>query len=285
MGNAVCLNLLKAGYQLTVADVNKESYKNLVEIGAHSTESLSDLGQQNEIIITSLPKDEILQKVILGEEGVLTTANPGTIIIDIGTSSPYITRLISEKTSLKNVEFLDAPVSGAVEGAKKATLSIMVGGKRSVFEKVNSLLEKIGNKIYYIGESGAGQSMKLVNNLIHNINRLALVEGLVLGIKAGLDLTVMLKVIEVSSGNSWELRVAPDILNRDFEGKNVSLNGACKTLKLISNFADELNMPLILTNLTKQIYDVARGRGLGQHQPIAVIKMYEEMLGVEVTTK
>ncbi len=287
MGNAVCLNLLKAGFHLTVMDINKDSYKNLVAMGAHATESLREMGQQSELIMTSLPKDEILQEVVVGENGILTGINPGTIFIDIGTSSPKTTRLIGEKTALKGVEILDAPVSGGVEGAKQGILSIMVGGKRSVFEKVKFVLEKIGNKIYYAGDLGAGQSMKLVNNLIHNMNRLALVEGLVLGAKAGLDPKMMIEVIGVSSGNSWDLQsTGPDILRGDFESKNkASLNGACKTLKLISEFADELNVPLLMTSITRQIYNMAKARGLGEEQPIAAIKMYEEALGVQIRAK
>jgi 2-hydroxymethylglutarate dehydrogenase len=288
MGNAVCLNLLKAGFRLTVIDINKESYKNLVAMGAYAAESLSEMGQQSELIMTSLPKDEILQEVIVGENGILTGVNPGTIIIDIGTSSPRTARLIGEKAALKGVDFLDAPVSaGGVEGAKQGTLSIMVGGKRSIFEKVKFVLEKMGNKIFYVGELGAGQSMKLVNNLLHNMNRLALLEGLVLGAKAGLDPKMMLEVIEASSGNSYDVkRRGPDILKGDFESKNrASLNGACKTLKLISEFADELNMPLLMTSIARQIYNMAKAKGFGAEQPISIIKMYEEALGVQVRAK
>jgi 2-hydroxymethylglutarate dehydrogenase len=288
MGNAVCLNLLKAGFQLTVNDVNKESYKNLVAVGARATESLSEMSQQSELIMTSLPKDEIMQEVIGGENGIIAGVNPGTIVIDIGTSSPKTTRLIGERAALKGVDFLDAPVSaGGVEGAKQGTLSIMVGGKRSVFEKVKFVFENMGNKIFYVGELGSGQSMKLVNNLLHNMNRLALLEGLVLGAKAGLDPKVMLDVIEASSGNSYDVkRRRPDILSRDFESKNrASLNGACKTLKLISEFAEDLNMPLLMTSIARQIYNMAKAKGLGDEQPIAIIKLYEEALGVQVRAK
>ena len=118
-----------------------------------------------------------------------------------------------KEASKKGVDFLDAPVSGGPKGAREGTLAIMVGGERKVFEKVRSVLEKIGNKVFYVGELGAGQSLKLVNNLIYNLNRLAMVEGLALGVKAGIDPKTMVDVIGVSTGNSFALQyLAQDIL-------------------------------------------------------------------------
>lgn len=286
MGNLFSQNLLKAGFELTVMDVNKAAYQNLIAMGAEAAESPMEVGERTELVITSLPKNEIVQEVITGIKGILEGAKPGNILIDMSTTFPLTTRWIGKEASKKGVNFLDAPVSGGPKGARDGTLAIMVGGERKVYEKVRSVLEKIGNKVFYVGELGAGQSLKLVNNLIYNLNRLAMVEGLALGVKAGIDPKTMVDVIGVSTGNSFALQyLAQDILRGNFEGRESSLKLACKTLKLISEFADELNAPLFLTNLAKQIYHMAKARGLEEESPSSVIKLYEETLGVQVRAR
>lgn len=286
MGNLFSQNLLKAGFQIVVMDVNKTAFQNLITMGAEAADSPMEIGERTELVITSLPKNEIVQEVITGTKGILEGAKTGTIVIDMSTTFPLTTRWIGKEASKKGVHFLDAPVSGGPKGAREGTLAIMVGGERKVFEKIRSVLEKIGNKVFYVGELGAGQSLKLVNNLIYNLNRLAMVEGLALGVKAGIDPKTMVDVIGVSTGNSFALQyLAQDILRGNFEGRESSLKLACKTLKLISEFADELNAPLFLTNLAKQIYHMAKARGLEEESPSSVIKLYEETLGVQVRAR
>jgi 2-hydroxymethylglutarate dehydrogenase len=286
MGNLFSQNLLKAGFELTILDVNKAAYQNLTAMGAEAAESPAEVGERTELVITSLPKNEIVQEVITGPKGILEGAKPGTIIVDMSTTFPLTTQWIGKEASKKGVHFLDAPVSGGPKGVREGTLAIMVGGEMKVFEKVRSVLEKIGNKVFYVGELGAGQSLKLVNNLIYNLNRLAMVEGLALGVKAGIDPKTMVDVIGVSTGNSFALQyLAQDILRGNFEGRESSLKLACKTLKLISEFADELNAPLFLTNLAKQIYHMAKARGLEEESPSSVIKLYEETLEVKVRAR
>jgi 2-hydroxymethylglutarate dehydrogenase len=163
----------------------------------------------------------------------------------------------------------------------------MVGGEEKVFAKVKPILEKIGKNILHVGKLGAGQSIKLVNNLIFNLNRLALVEGLVLGAKAGIDPQMMVQVIGVSSGNSYVLQhKAADILGGNFAGEETSsLNLACKTLKLISDFADDLNVPLFSLNIAKQIYNLGKAKGFGEETPSCIIRLYEEAAGVQVRSQ
>jgi 2-hydroxymethylglutarate dehydrogenase len=286
MGNLFSQNLLKAGFQIVVMDVNKAAYQNLIELGAETAESPMDIAERAELVITSLPKNEIVQEVITGTKGILEGAKTGTILVDMSTTFPLTTKWIGKEASQKGVHFLDAPVSGGPKGAREGTLAIMVGGEKRVFEKIRFVLEKIGNKIFYVGELGAGQSLKLVNNLIYNLNRLAMAEGLALGAKAGIDPKTMVEAIGVSTGNSFALQyLAQDILKGNFESGESSLRLACKTLKLISEFADELNAPLFLTNLARQIYNMAKTKGLEEESPSSVIKLYEETLGVQVRAK
>ena len=286
MGNPMSQNLLKAGFQLTVLDARKEAFQNLVNMGAKAAGTLLEVAQGADLVITSLPRSEIVQEVIAGPKGILEGAKPGTIVIDMSTTFPQTIRKIGQEAAKKGVDFLDAPVSGGVKGARQGTLSIMVGGDPKVLEKAKSVLEKIGN-IFHVGQLGAGQSLKLVNNLLSNLNRLAMLEGLVLGAKAGIDPEMMVKVIGSSSGNSYSLQSrVPDILRGNFASEeSSSLNLACKTLKLISDFADELNVPLFLLNLAKQVYNLGKTRGFGEESPSSVIKLYEEAVGVKVRAK
>jgi len=286
MGNLFSQNLIKAGLQIVVMDVNKAAYQNLIELGAEAARSPAEVGERAELIITSLPKNEIVQEVITGKGGVLEGAKPGKILVDMSTTFPLTTRWIGKEASEKGVNFLDAPVSGGPKGAREGTLAIMVGGDRKIFQKAKSILQKIGSRVFYVGELGAGQSLKLVNNLIYNLNRLAMAEGLALGTKAGIDPKTMVDVIGVSTGNSFALQyLAQNILRGNFEGTESSLKLACKTLRLISEFADELNVPLFLTNLAKQIYNMAKAKGFEEESPSSVIKLYEEILGIQVRSR
>jgi 3-hydroxyisobutyrate dehydrogenase-like beta-hydroxyacid dehydrogenase len=283
MGNLFSQNLLKAGFELTILDVNKAAYKNLTAMGAEHAESPMEVGQRAELIITSLPKNEIVQEVITGPRGILEGAKAGKIIIDMSTTFPLTTRWIGQEALKKGVDFLDAPVSGGPAGARNATLAIMVGGEKKAFERARPVLEKLGSKIFHVGKSGAGQSLKLVNNLIYNLNRLAMAEGLSLGAKAGIDPKTMVEAIAVSTGNSFALQyLAQDILQGNFEGRESSLALACKTLKLISDFSDEIGGLLLMTGLARQIYGLGKAKGWGEGSPSSIIKLYEEALGIEV---
>ncbi len=286
MGNLFSQNLIKAGHQMVVMDVNQAAYQNLIELGAQAAHSPAEVGKRTELIITSLPKNEIVQEVIGGKGGILEGAGPGNTLIDMSTTFPSTTQWLGREASKKGVDFLDAPVSGGPKGVREGTLAIMVGGERKVFEKVKPVLEKIGSRVFHVGALGAGQSLKLVNNMIYNINRLAMAEGLALGVKAGIDPETMVDVIGASTGNSFALQyLAQDILRGTFEARESSLKLACKTLRLISEFADDLNAPLFLMNLTKQIYNMAKAKGFEEESPSSVIKLYEEILEVRVRSK
>ena len=283
MGNAFSLNLLKAGHRVWVYDVDAKAAENLISQGAVFA-APPEIASGAEFIITSLPKNEIVEETILGERGLLPGLNRGSIVIDMSTTLPRTTKEIAGNLAEKGCDFLDAPVSGHVVGAQNATLTIMVGGKREAFLRAKEpIFEKLGKNIYHAGPHGAGQALKLVNNLLYNLNRLAMCEGLVLGAKAGIDSETMCQAISRSTGGSYAVSsVAPDILEGNFEGRESSLNLACKTLKLITDFADELSVNLLLGNLAKQVYNFMRLQGHGEESPSTVVQFYEAVAGVKV---
>jgi 3-hydroxyisobutyrate dehydrogenase-like beta-hydroxyacid dehydrogenase len=225
-----------------------------------------------------------VEEVILGRNGIAQQLRPGSVIIDMSTTLPRTTRLLAEEVARSNGDFLDAPVSGHATGAAKATLTIMVGGKREAFLRSREpILEKLGKNIFYAGPSGAGQALKLVNNLLYNLNRMAMCEGLVLGAKAGIDPEILCQAVSLSTGASYAIKnLPPEILRGDFAGRESSLNLACKTLKLITDFADELNVPLLLGNLARQISNVVRLQGHGEDSPSSIITFYEAIAGIQV---
>ena len=283
MGNAFAGNLIKAGHKVYVYDINPKTVENLIGQGAILSPP-SEMAPQVEFIITSLPKNEIVEGTVIGPEGLLPGLNRGSIVIDMSTTLPNTTRAIAEELAKKGSDFLDAPVSGHMVGAKNATLTIMVGGRKEAFLRAKEpILEKLGKNIFYAGPSGAGQALKLVNNLLYNLNRLAMCEGLVLGAKAGIDPEIMCQAISLSTGGSYVINsLPPDILKGNFEGRESSLNLACKTLKLITDFADELNVNLLLGNMAKQLYNFMRLQGHGDESPSTVIQFYESSAGVKV---
>jgi 2-hydroxymethylglutarate dehydrogenase len=284
MGNAFALNLLQAGHEVYVYDKNPEACKNLLQKGARSGSTPAEIGAQSDFVILSLPRSEIVEEVILGRNGVMQQLRSGSVIIDMSTTLPRTTRTLAEEVARSKSDFLDAPVSGHATGAANATLTIMVGGKREVFLRSKEpILEKLGKNIFYAGPSGAGQALKLVNNLLYNLNRMAMCEGLVLGAKAGIDPEILCQAVSLSTGSSYAIKnLPPDILRGDFTGRESSLNLACKTLKLITDLADEINAPLLLGNLAKQISNMVRLQGHGEDSPSSIITFYEAIAGIQV---
>lgn len=283
MGKHMAANILKNGCELKVYDVVSTVVKEFEEKGAASGTTPAEVAAECDIVMTSLPNSQIVMDVILGENGVLQGAKPGTILVDLSSITPKTIQHICEEAEKKGVQVLDAPVSGGAAGAEKGTLTIMVGGKKEVFDKVVPILEYIGKKLYHVGNIGAGDTVKLVNNLLLGANMAAVCEALALGAKAGLDPDVLFDVISESSGNSYALtsKYSNFISKRNFEpGFMVDLQ--YKDLQLAIDTAKDLQMPLMIGNLTQQIYEIARSEGLGKEDISSVIKVYEKWIKTTV---
>lgn len=277
MGKAYGLNLLKAGYELLVYDVDPQALKDLTEQGAEAV-APKELAKKSQYVLIALPRSEIVEELLTGSNGIINDMQKGATVIDMSTTSPETTVKLAEAFSKIGVDFLDAPVSGHPEKAKEGTLTIIVGGEKSVFEAAREpIFQKLGKNIFHAGPSGTGQALKLVNNLMYNINRLAMCEGFVMGVKAGIDPDVMLQVISLSSGASYAMnKNGPALLKHDFESGESSLRLACKTLKLIVDYGHELGSCLMLGNIAKQIYDSVRLKYGMELSPTAAVQFYEE---------
>ncbi|MEW6662508.1 MAG: NAD(P)-dependent oxidoreductase [Bacillota bacterium] len=283
MGKPMVLNLLKAGYGVTVTDINLQVRAELESFGAKSASSPREVAAASEIIITSLPTPQIVEQVVMGDDGVLAGAKAGTVLVDMSTVTPETIRKIALAATPKEVRVLDAPVSGGEAGAKAATLTIIVGGEQETFEKCRPILEVLGKKIYHVGDVGAGQAVKLINQLLFGINVAALGEALVLGVKAGIKPQTMFEILSESAGNSYALQTRfPNFIAKGNFKPGFAIDLIAKDLGLVANMAKENNMILPLGGLAEQVYRTVQLLGSGGLDIAGVITMYEKLTGVEV---
>ena len=205
MGGRMSRRLLAAGYPLTISDASLELVAALVAEGALAAASAAEAAREADLVILSLPTPAIVEAVVTGEQGILRTARPGTTVVDMSTGDPGTARRVEAACRAAGVNFLDAPVSRGVMGAEKGTLLIMVGGDEEVLEATRPVLSVLGSEIIHVGGPGSGQVVKLCNNMLSAINMQALGEVLVTGVKAGVELEVLARVLTAGTGGSWGL--------------------------------------------------------------------------------
>ncbi|MCB0131421.1 MAG: NAD(P)-dependent oxidoreductase, partial [Caldilineaceae bacterium] len=223
-----------------------------------------------------------VEAVVLGEDGVLAGAQEGALVIDCSTISPAVTQEIAAKLSAKGVHMLDAPISGGSEGAANGTLSIMVGGEADHFARAMPIFEAMGKTITHVGGTGAGQTVKLVNQVLVVGNCLAMCEALMLAQAGGVDLQKAFDAVSKGAAGSWMFtNRAPQIIERDWRpGFTVDLQQ--KDLRLVLDAADELGVPIPGTSLVFNLYRTLEARGLGSEGNHALVKALENLAGFEV---
>ena len=282
MGEPMCRNLMKAGYACTVNTRTKSRAEKLLSEGAVWSDSPKDTAEKSDVIITIVTDTPDVEKVILGEGGIIEGINPGSVVIDMSTISPSATRNMAAALKEKGSDMLDAPVSGGDTGAIAGTLSIMVGGKQEVFDRCLPVFEAMGKSINLIGDHGAGQMTKLCNQVAVSVANLAMAEALILAARAGLDMEKMLAAISGGAAGSWQLsNLAPRIIKRDFDpGFMVKLQQ--KDLRLVLGAASELGLGLPGTSLAHQLFNAVEAAGEGDEGTQALVKSLERLSGVEV---
>ena len=283
MGGYMAANLLHAGFKLVVHDIDRNVVDRTAAKGAEVGTDPADVAAKSEVIITSLPSPDILAQVALARNGILEGATAGSILIATDTVLPETIYKISEQANRKGVSVLDAPVSGGPNGAKAGTLTVMVGGGKEAFEKCDPIFKAIGKNIHYVGPSGTGCIAKLINNLCSLANTVAVCEGFVLGVKAGIDPKILYQVISTSTGRSYALehKLANQIAKGNFE-PGFSIKIAAKDLSLITALGRIHAVPLFLTSAVEQLFQLAKARGLSEKDHVAVVTILEEIAGVKV---
>jgi 3-hydroxyisobutyrate dehydrogenase-like beta-hydroxyacid dehydrogenase len=282
MGGPMALNLAKAGHKLVVHDIDQSKTAAARAQGAELAGNAEAVAAAVERTILIVETTDQAKEVIAGERGIIKGAKPGHIVVCMSTIDPFAARELADQLKAKGIAMVDAPVSGGTGRAQSGELSVIVGGDKDVVAKCEDLFKAMGNRIFHVGPLGSGLAMKLVNNMLVQVNTVAVAEALVLGVKAGLDPQQIYDVVRVSTGASaaWELRV-PRILKGDYEpGGTVDIS--YKDQELETAFAKRLGVPVLLANVTQQVYQMARAQGLNKQDGSAVVKIFEQMAGVKV---
>lgn len=283
MGYPMARNLLKAGHDVALWSNNSAKVHKLVaEAGGRACSTPAEAAKGAECIFLCVGNSKMSEQVILGPKGVKEGAPKGSVVVDTSTVSAASSRATHEALAAAGIHFLGAPCTGSTPGANAGTLTFMIGGEEKVFEQVKPYLEAMGKKLYYCGGPGMGLHAKLTQNLVLSNILQAFNEGIVLSTKAGIDPKLMLDILDNSAAKSGLINFkAPFILSRNFD-TNFSVKWMHKDIGLMLESAEELNVPLFLTSVTRQIFQAAISRGHGEEDICSTIKVLEEITGVEV---
>ncbi|MDP9472716.1 MAG: NAD(P)-dependent oxidoreductase [Chloroflexota bacterium] len=284
MGRPMALNLLRVGFPLLVHNRSRGVVQELVARGAVAAGSSEEISAGSAIVLTCLPDSAAVEEVYLSAEGLVESSRAGQIFVDTSTVGLGTSRTVAAALASRGARFLDAPVSGGVDGAEAATLTIMVGGDPETFERARPVLMAMGQRLHHVGPTGSGTVVKLANQLLVGINVAGVAEAMVLGVKAGADPGAMLDVLSTSYGGSRMLeRVVPLMLERRFDGRT-PIDLIRKDLGLIADLAAELGVPIAEGEAARRVFDAASAANLGTHDMAAVVLPLEGKVGVEVVT-
>ena len=280
MGNPMAKNLLKAGYPMTVMDINSDFVKDVVNEGATGVPTSREVAEKSDVIITMVPDSPEVEQVVFGEEGVILGVRSGMLFIDMSTIAPVTSRRVYEALSKKGVDALDAPVSGGDVGAKAGTLSIMVGGTEAAFQRALPIFEVLGNNIVHIGEAGAGQVTKACNQIIVGMTIQAVAEAMTLAKKSGVDIV---KVRDALLGGFAQSRIldlhGKRIIDGNYQpGFKIKLHR--KDMNIALQTGRDLSVPLYGTALVAEQMDAILAQGNGELDHSALALFMEQLANV-----
>jgi 2-hydroxy-3-oxopropionate reductase len=282
MGKPMSKNLLKAGYQLVVMDVNRAAVEEVAAAGAAVADSPRAVAEQCGIIITMLPNSPQVKTVVLGENGVIEGIMPGSVVVDMSSIAPLVSREVATKLAEKGAEMLDAPVSGGEPKAVDGTLSVMVGGRKDVFDRCYDVMKAMAGSVVLTGDIGAGNITKLANQIIVALNIAAMSEALVLATKAGVEPELVYQAIRGGLAGSTVLDAkAPLVLDRKFApGFRIDLH--IKVLANVLETSHAMNVPLPLTASVMEMMQALKVEGMGDLDHGSLVRHYEKLALVEV---
>ncbi|MGZ8463259.1 MAG: 2-hydroxy-3-oxopropionate reductase [Candidatus Deferrimicrobiaceae bacterium] len=282
MGKPMAKNLMKAGYRLVVFDTNAAPMKELAAAGAETAASPKEVAEKCDVVVTMLPNSPHVRAVVSGPRGVIEGAGPGKTVIDMSSIAPLASREIASLLAEKGVEMLDAPVSGGEPKAIDGTLSVMVGGKKDVFERCYPIMKSMAASVVRVGDAGAGNVAKLANQIVVALNIAAMSEALVLAAKAGVQPDLVYQAIRGGLAGSTVLDAkAPLVMDRKFSpGFRVNLH--IKDLGNVLETSREIGVPLPLTAAVMEMMQALKVDGLGDADHCSLVQHYEKMAHIEV---
>ena len=282
MGKPMSKNLLKAGYELVVFDFNKDAVKEVTECGAVSAASGREVAEQCGVVVTMVPNSPHVRAAVLGENGVADGAKPGTVLIDMSSIDPTESKAIGAELAKKGIDMLDAPVSGGEPKAIDGTLSVMVGGKKELFDKYYDMLMVMAGSVVYVGELGSGNVAKLANQIVVAVNIAAVSEALTFAKKAGTDPELVYQAIRGGLAGSTVMDAkAPMMLGRNFKpGFRIELH--IKDLNNALNAAHAISSPVPLTGQLMEIMQGLKADGYEKEDHASIVKYYEKIANTTV---
>jgi 3-hydroxyisobutyrate dehydrogenase len=281
MGGPMALNLIQAGHDVTVHNRTRDRELPIVDAGGQRADSPQAAAQTAEVVITCVSDTPDVQAVILGDRGIIHGAQPGTVVVDMSTISPTVTREIAAALAAKQVDMVDAPVSGGSEGAQKGTLSIMAGGDTAVVEKVRPVLAAMGKTITHVGPVGSGQLTKAINQIIVAGTYWAVAEGMAVGMKAGLDMDKVVQAVGGGAAGSWGLtNRSGNMIANDYPlGFRVRLHQ--KDLNIALAAARELGVTLPMAAYVEQIETGLMAQGYGDEDISAIARSIRQQSALD----
>ncbi len=284
MGYPMARNLIRGGHDVAIWSHTSEKAKKLVaeEKKGKAVASPKAVAKHADVIFLCVGDTAMSEEVILGKNGLVEGAKPGTVIVDASTVAPSHAKKMHAALAKKKIKFLDAPCTGSKPGAEGGNLTFMVGGDKKVFDAVQPLFEPMGKQIFYCGGVGMGLNAKLTQNLVLSNILCAFNEGIVLATKAGVDPKLMIEILDKSAAKCGLVNFkAPFVFARNFE-TNFSVKWMHKDIGLMLDSARDLDVPLPLTGLTQQMFRAAIASGTGDEDICSTIKVLEKFAGVEV---
>jgi 2-hydroxy-3-oxopropionate reductase len=282
MGKAIARNIHKAGFPLVVHNRSRAAVDELVAEGASAAGSPAEVAAQVDVVFTNLPDTPDVEKVVLGEQGILAGARTGLIFVDNSTIKPAAARTLAAQLAARGVLSLDAPVSGGDVGARNGTLAIMVGGPAEALEKVRPVFQAMGKTVTHVGEAGAGQVAKAANQIMVAAQMVAMGELLIFSQKAGVDPQKVVEAIQGGAAQCWTLDVKPARLFAGNRTPGFKAHMQAKDLNIILETAREYGIPLPSAAVDAQLYNAMLQNGMGELDNSAVIGMIEQLAGVKL---
>src|SRR5687768_13742634 len=261
MGKSVARNILKAGFPLIVHNRSRAAVDELVSEGAVAADSPKEVASQVDFVFTNLPDSPDVEKVVLGENGIIEGAHEGLIYIDNSTIKPETARMLAEKLAEVGIAALDAPVSGGDVGAKNGTLTIMVGGTQEAFDKAAPLFQSMGKAWVLVGDPGAGQIAKVCNQIIVGAQMAALAEALITAQKAGVDPSRVVDAIKGGAAQMWTMDVKPPRLFAGNRTPGFKAHMQHKDLGIVLDTGKAYGIPMPLTAVIQQLYETMLQNG------------------------
>ena len=280
MGKPMAKNMLKAGYDLTVNDLNQAAVDEIVACGAKAATN-NEIGEQCDLVMTMVPNSPQVKAVMLGEDGVAAHMRPGTTFIDMSSINPVASKEIAAELAKKNIEMLDAPVSGGEPKAIDGTLSFMVGGKQEVFDRFKPVLESMGASVVLCGDVGAGNTTKLANQIVVACNIQAVAEALTLAKKAGVDPELVFQAIKGGLAGSTVMNAKAPMMIEGNDKPGFKIDLHIKDLNNALDCAHTVGSPVPMTAAVQEILQWLHNNGCGQNDHSAIIKYYKKPTGIE----